>query len=792
MDPIPWFIAKSQWTTLSEGLIERAALLNMVLADLYGPQDLLQRGLIPPQLVLAHPGFLRPCHGISVPKGIHLQLYAARVVRARDGRWLVLSDHVREPTGAGEAIGNRIALSRALPAEFHRLQVERLASFFMTLQETLRCLAREHVDNPRVVLLTPGPQSPTYVEDIYLARYLGYMVVEGGDVTVRGTSVFLKTLGGLLSINVILRRLPDEECDPLALRPSSSRGIAGLVQAARSGRVAIANTLGAGFLEAPAIMAFLPAISRHLLGNDLRLDCVPTWWCGCEAHWRYVRDHFESLVIRPAVHHDQRSPIVVAELSRSDREELLRAVARQPAEYVAQAPQESSTAPVWRDGALRPWPVSLKAFAVAAPDGRYQVMPGGLGRATPDRSLAGAASVRGGAHKDVWILSEGPVATPTLLRPRPAAIELRRSVNDIPSRVAENLYWLGRHMERAEAAVRLLRSCMVRLTSEIDPSYLAELAVLVRAACQNCRFPDLRASPPEETVSALKAGLLSFLFPSGKSGQFAETLGSVVCFASVVRDRLSLDIWAIANQLNLDVLFPWPKDRVRPGNVLLVLNHALNLLSALSGLGMESMTRGPGWRFMDMGRRIERAFQTLWLLQRTLVGQETPSQSEPPQIAPLLEAILEVADSSMTYRYRYLTSLELAPLLDLLLVDETNPRSVGFQLAALSEHVRAFAGKEGDPSQNRESRIVLAAQGSLRLIDVEALAQGDFRGTDGSLNVFLDQLMGRLREFSDSITPTYFTHTGTPQPLGTIYPQDRTVSRQAAGDPSPAASGSVA
>ena len=397
LDPIPWFIAKSQWTTLSEGLIERAALLNMVLADLYGPQDLLRRGLIPPQLVLAHPGFLRPCHGISVPKGIHLQLYAARVVRARDGRWLVLSDHVREPTGAGEAIGNRIALSRALPAEFHRLQVERLASFFMTLQETLRCLAREHVDNPRVVLLTPGPQSPTYVEDIYLARYLGYMVVEGGDVTVRGTSVFLKTLGGLLSINVILRRLPDEECDPLALRPSSSRGIAGLVQAARSGRVAIANTLGAGFLEAPAIMAFLPAISRHLLGNDLRLDCVPTWWCGCEAHWRYVRDHFESLVIRPAVHHDQRSPIVVAELSRSDREELLRAVARQPAEYVAQAPQESSTAPVWRDGALRPWPVSLKAFAVAAPDGRYQVMPGGLGRATPDRSLAGAASVRGGA-----------------------------------------------------------------------------------------------------------------------------------------------------------------------------------------------------------------------------------------------------------------------------------------------------------------------------------------------------------------------------------------------------------
>ena len=207
----------------------------------------------------------------------------------------------------------------------------------------------------------------------------------------------------------------------------------------------------------------------------------------------------------------------------------------------------------------------------------------------------------------------------------------------------------------------------------------------------------LARSPPEETVSALKAGLLSFLFPSGKSGQFAETLGSVVCFASVVRDRLSLDIWRIANQLNLDLLFPWPKDRVRPGDVLLVLNHALNLLSALSGLGMESMTRGPGWRFMDMGRRIERAFQTLWLLQRTLVGQETPSQSEPPELSPLLEAILEVADSSMTYRYRYLTSLQLAPLLDLLLVDETNPRSVGFQLAALSEHACAFAGKQGDP-----------------------------------------------------------------------------------------------
>ncbi|MGO8752059.1 MAG: circularly permuted type 2 ATP-grasp protein [Thermoguttaceae bacterium] len=763
LDPIPWLVAKSQWTSLAAGIAQRTHLLNLVVADLYGPQLLLRRGLIPPALVFGHPGFLRPCHGLPVRGGVYLHLYAGQLSHRPDGGWMVLSDHTREPTGTGLAVDNRIAMSRALPNDFQRLHVERLASFFMALQETLRSLAPHHTDNPRVVLLTPGPQSRTYVEDTYLARYLGYTLVEGADVTVRGTGVFLKTLGGLLPVDVILRRLPDDECDPLELRSSSGQGVTGIVQAARCGQVAIANALGAGILESPALMAFLPGIARQVLGEDLRLDSVPTWWCGHAPHWQYVREHFDAMVIRSAIFRHARPSIVTAQLSRRDREDLLETVRQRPAEYVAQAAEECSTAPIWRDGSLRPWSACWKTFAVAAANGQYQVMPGGLGRVSPDRWSLGESSSWGGVCKDVWVLSDGPVAKVTLLTSRRAAVGLRRSANDLPSRVAENLYWLGRNIERAETVVRQVRSCVSRMTGEMDPSYLPELRLLVGIACENSRFAGREDAGPEEAIEALRSAVTAFLFPPGREGHFGETLGAVVRVASVVRDRLSLDTWRIINQLHLDLLFPWPKDRVRLGDVLLVLNQMLNLLSALSGLGMESMTRGPGWRFMDMGRRIERAIQTLGLLRGTLARQSG-------ELSALLEAILEVADSSMTYRYRYLTSLQLAPVLDLLLADETNPRSVAFQLAALVEHARELPGKQRDPFVNQEARIVLSAQGSLHRSDVESLAQTDPWGIGSNLNVFLDHLIVRLSKLSDSITRTYFTHTDPGRPLAELRP----------------------
>jgi uncharacterized circularly permuted ATP-grasp superfamily protein/uncharacterized alpha-E superfamily protein len=772
LDSLPLLIGKSDWDGLASALSQRVHLLNLILADLYGPQNLIREGLIPPELVFGQRGFLLACHSVLPPRNIFLHLYAGHLVRGTDGAWSVYGDYTQGPPGAGLALENRIVTSRVLPAEFHSLHVERLAGFFITFRDTLQSLSAQRSDNPRVVLLSPGPRSPTYFEDAYLARYLGYTLVEGGDLTVRGTNVYLKTLGGLLPVDVILRRMHDEEADPLELRYDSMFGVAGLVQSARNGQVVVANALGSGLLEAPALMAFLPAICRHQLGEELKLNSVPTWWCGRDEDWSYVQPHFDDLLIRPALPSRTHGPVDTALLDRRQRDNLLQTVCQHRSAFVAQTRVNRSTAPVFVNGTVEAWRIGLRVFAAADRDGEFQVMPGGLARAVPSSyppaSLArpGAAlspdePIVGSRSKDVWILSDRPVSTVTLLRPQAAAVELRRSSNDLPSRVADNLYWLGRHVERADGLVRHLRTVVMRMTSELEPANLGEMKLLVQVLADDARPVEEWPADPEELIAALETEILMAFVHESRSGTLDETLRSLYRTASLVRDRISADTWRIVNQLDLDLLSPRQLDAVRLGDTLSLLNQVFNLLSALSGLMTESMTRGPGWRFVDMGRRLERALTVLRLLRKTLI--HTPSES-----ALLLESVLEIADSAMTYRYRYMTSLQLAPLLDLLLTDETNPRSVGFQLGALAEHVRQLPGKETNPLRNRETRVMIATQAELRLVDVEALARPREEGVRWTLDSFLADMTLQLWQLSDSLTQTYFTHTGPSRQLGAI------------------------
>jgi uncharacterized circularly permuted ATP-grasp superfamily protein/uncharacterized alpha-E superfamily protein len=789
LDPLPLLIAKSDWEALASALAQRVRLLNGILADLYGPQNLVREGLIPPELVFGQSGFLLPCHGVAAARNIFLHLYAGHLVRGADGQWSVFADYTQGPPGAGLALENRIVTSRILPADFHNLHVERLAGFFITLRDTLQSLSAQRSDNPRVVLLSPGPRSPSYFEDAYLARYLGYTLVEGGDLTVRGTVVSLKTLGGLLPVDVILRRMHDEEADPLELRYDSMFGLAGLVEAARNGQVVVANALGSGVLEAPALMAFLPAICRHQLGEDLKLQSVPTWWCGRDDDWSYVESYFDDLVIRPAVPSRTHGPVDTAMLDRRQRDNLLQTVRQRRGEFAAQARVHRSTAPVFINGGIEAWPIGMRMFATASRDGasstgegNWQVMPGGLARAMPPADgqtsitrpgtpLSPDEPVAGSRGKDVWILSDRPVSTVTLLRPQTAAVELRRSSNDLPSRVADNLYWLGRHVERADGLVRHLRTVVVRMTSELEPSNLPDLKILVQMLADDARPAQEWPGETEELISSLEEETLAALVHESRSGTLDETLRSLYRTASLVRDRISADTWRIVNQLDLDLLAPRPagavysRSAVRLGDTVSVLNQVFNLLTSLSGLMTESMTRGPGWRFVDMGRRLERGLTVLRLLRKTLVHNHAESAS-------LLESVLEIADSAMTYRYRYMTSLQLAPLLDLLLTDETNPRSVGFQLAALADHVRQLPGKDTNPLRNRETRIMIATQAELRLVDVEALARPREEGVRWTLDSFLADMTLQLWQLSDSLTQTYFTHTGPSRQLGAVSPEN--------------------
>ncbi len=761
LDPLPLLFDKRQWQPLADAVLQRATLLNLILADVYGPQRLLREGVLPPAIVFNHPGYLLPCHGIRPSDQAYLSLYAAHLARQPNGEWLVMTDRTQGPSGTGYTLENRLAVSRTLRHDFETLHIERLAPFFLALRERLVSLAPEQRENPRVVLLSPGVHSPTFFEDGYMARYLGYSLVEGGDLTVRGATVYLKTLGGLLPVDVILRRIPDDACDPLELDPSSSFGTAGLVQSLRDGKVMVANAIGSGFLEAPALAAFLPTACRLLLGEDLRSQSVPTHWCGDPASLEYVEANLAELIVRQAFIRRAASPIAANELTRDQRQQLIEQIRRRPEYYVAQEPVERSTAPVWNGRSIAAWPVELRTFAVAGNDG-YQMMPGGLARVFDSPQTVGESMASGQSSKDVWILSDAPVLPVTLLKQSTKLVELRRSPADLPSRVADNLFWLGRNAERAEAMVRHLRSCIVRLTNDLEPAGVMEIFELVAALSDtDPALPIPGQASDAEVIEALRQEMIQWLFDEGRSSSLAHTLEALRSKASQMRDRLSVDGWRIANQIHLNALFPWEPQPSRLGDLLLLLNQVLNLLAALSGLGTESMTRGLGWRFLDMGRRIERALQTLRLFRRTLVG----TVSEP---IPLLEAVLEICDSSMTYRYRYRSTLQLAPVLDLLLIDESNPRAVGYQLNSLSEHVALLPRVTSLPGRSAEQEIMLGAQATVRLTDVEALCQEDRTGHRQRLESLLEQLEGQLRRLSVEITHHYLTHTGPPQQLRSI------------------------
>ncbi len=764
LDSLPLLISAAEWDRLAAGIAQRARLLNMILADAYGTQSLVARGLLPQELLFGHPGFLRPCHGIAIPRGTHLHLYAAHLARsADDGSWIVLSDLTQTPSGAGYAVENRIVISRMLPSIYYDCRVQRLAPFFISIREMLHSLAAQHRDNPQIMLLSPGPASPTYFEDAYLARYLGYTLVEAGDLTVRDNRVYLKTLGGLIQVDVILRRVTDERCDPLELRSDSPGGVPGLLQAVRSGSVAIGNALGSGLLESPALLPFLPGIARELLGGDLQIPSVETWWCGRPADCDFVLANIERLVIKPAFNVPKAPPVVAGHLSRGELDELIARIKAKPSRFVGQRWASRSTAPVMTAEGPQPWHVALRAFAVAA-DGAYRVMPGGLTRVSPVGDRLGDSMFAGEGSKDVWVLSEGPVAAVSLLDSPDTPIHLRRSGNDLPSRVADSLYWLGRHVERGEGSVRLLRSIVLRLTSEADPTNLSELPPLLAAlGARALAGPGFSTDENHQALPEVEREILVLVFDPSRTGSLRATIDAMRHVASIVRDRISLDTWRVLNRVEQDFRSLGALDTTQLSDVLSMLNQMIVDLSAFSGLGMESMTRGPGWRFLDMGRRVERALHTIRLLMFTLLEDR-------PEERPVLEALLEIADSAMTYRNRYLTMLRPAPLLDLLMTDETNPRSIGYQLSALAEHVENLPRDPAEPLLTAEQRTMLDVLAAVRLADVNQLSQPNENGYRPELGNLLSRLGHQLRALSEGLTHKYLVHSGPSRQLVELRP----------------------
>jgi len=749
LDPIPLVIAENEWTQIEKAVIQRAALLNAMLFDLYGKQRLVYEHHLPPALVFGNPQFLRPCFGITPPEGVHLHTYAADLARSPDGRWWVIADRTQAPAGMGYSLENRLVSARTLPSVFSQYRVRQLARFFDVRRDALISLAAKRSKSPRVVVLTPGPHNDTYFEHSFLAGYWGFPLVEGDDLTVREGRVYLKTLAGLEPVDLIMRRFDDSFCDPLELRGDSLLGVPGLVQAVRNGAVVIDNALGSGLVEAAGHLAFLPGLCRQLRGEDLLLPSVATWWCGQEDPCQYVLEHLDALVIKPASPSFGHQVEFPALMDAAGRDKLIGKIKAHPERYVAQEGIALSTSPARTDAGLAARHVVLRVFA--AWDGQsYTVMPGGLTRVTTETSSHRLPVPLGGASKDTWVL--GSVGGVSPLSSQPAiSVEAYSGRGTLPSRVADNLFWLGRYTERVEANVRLLRALMPALSAEADFGR----AVTLETAAQI--LVALHFLPPEDATASIgeqrwrvQRFLTDMVYDPSRISSLGWNLKEMRRVAWQLKERLSSDTWRVLQQLEAEFSRAVP---VNPEHRFIahigVLDRAVMTLSAFSGLLMENTTRGAGWRFLELGRRLERALQMAEMLRAGVA--EVPADTE-----PYLHILLQVADSSITYRTRYLSVLRTDLVLQLLLVDESNPRSIAFQLEALAHQFDAFGDHESAEHRRLEG-LASKTLGEICVALTEELAQRDIEGRFTALESLLHQLKGNLFEFSEGLTAQYMS-----------------------------------
>jgi uncharacterized circularly permuted ATP-grasp superfamily protein/uncharacterized alpha-E superfamily protein len=748
IDIIPFLISAAEWRDLEEGIIQRAQLLSLLLEDMYGSQTLIANGHFPAALLYANPAFLRPMVGVRVPAHSYLHMLAVDLARSPDGQWWVLSDRTQAPSGSGYALENRTIVSDVLPDLFRSSNVLRLAHFFRAQRDALTAMAAG--DNPRIVLLTPGPYNETYFEHSYLARYLGFTLVEGADLTVRDRCVYLKTVNGLEQVNVILRRVDDSFCDPLELRSDSLLGVPGLVDAIVAGNVKVANALGSGLIETAAIMPFLPGLCQYLTGEKLKLPSVATWWCGQSYALDWVLDHLDSVVVKPAFPSRGMEPVFGAELEQGAKGKLADQLRARPHEYVAQEQIALSNAPVWDNGNLYPRSLVLRAYVLNTGNG-WAAIPGGLVRVA-ERQGSVVSMQRGGHSKDAWVLWDGPVDTFSMLRPRSEPVALRREAPGVPSSVADNVFWLGRYVERAEYTCRIVRS----LISRVGHANQAELVPLLRLhGCLDSRHSKLpKMRKKGITALQFEQELIALIADLKRTDSLAATLAEVSRVGGNVRERLSADMVFLLGKLRNSI-------DIKPLTTLLeypaVLTGCLELLSAFSGMERENINRGVGWQFMSIGRRLERAI----FLTRQLREIASPLGE---QDWPLLECLLEVADSSMTYRSRYYTTLQPLAVLDVLLADETNPRSLDFQLSNLVHLYRLLPRHAPEDLSAMQAALTLLRTFDLRTLSYPlpgATTIADVAEDVARLERFLTGLEALLPSWSNNLSSLYFSHART-------------------------------
>jgi uncharacterized circularly permuted ATP-grasp superfamily protein/uncharacterized alpha-E superfamily protein len=727
---LPLLIEAAEWREIAAGVTQRARLLESVLADIYGPTSLVNGGDLPAAAVSGCPDFLLPLEGLTPPGERFLYLYAADLGRGPDGSWWVVGDRTQAPSGAGYALANRLVLSRAFPALYRDMNVERLAPFFQAFRSGLTTMA-SHAD-PRICLLTPGPYNETYFEQAYLARYLGFLLVEGADLTMRDGEIHVRTIAGLKRADVIWRRIDSDYADPLELNGRSRLGVPGMVEALREGGVVLANALGTGVLEAPVMMSFLPRLCQKLLGEDLLLPNVATWWCGQARERDKVLAYPEGMAVagafgNPVLDAEPTQALALASLSSTERVRLAADISERGVDYVGQEVVKLSTTPVLENGRLVPRPFVLRVYAARTQDG-WRIMPGGFCRISDQPDARAISMGEGVRSADVWVLSEGPVEHISLL-PTAESVRIRRLMGNLPSRAADNLFWLGRYLERAEATLRLIR-CLAGRMIDTDTQANARSAVERIGSL----FVAWGAAPAKAIAQAMRLAATGL----HRSPEFGTALAlgrEAHRAASFIRERLSPDTWRLIDDLR-GRLDQDEEAVLTEAEAFERANAALRTIAAIAGLAQENMNRGAGWHFLEIGRRLERAINTCRFARHFAHADAAAEE---------LDILLDLIDSPITYRSRYMVGVALAPVRDMALLDPFNPRSVAFQVERLDRHISDLPTLSDDGMLEPPRRIIVKLAAEIAATTADQLDNTRVLG-------FEQQLLS----LSDAVAARYF------------------------------------
>jgi len=753
LDLFPLIVPPRSWQQIESGVLQRVRLLEHILDDVYGEQKLLAANLLPPALVQGHPGYLRPMHGVRMAGGRRLHIAAFDLARDPGGAWWVLAQRTQAPSGLGYLLENRLIISRQFPEAFRDLKVQRLAATYRGLLESMKAQCPCSDGDPRIVLLTPGPYNETYFEHAYLARYLGLTLVEGSDLTVRDQKLYLKTLRGLEPVHGLLKRLDDEFLDPLELRADSRLGVPGLLQAIRAGNVLVANAPGSGFLESPALLGFLPALSRRLLGEELQLPAVATWWCGERAAMEAALPELPQSVIKRTYAPNSAGTVLGRNLSRRQLDEWAGRIVREPEQYTVQSYLPLSQMPTWKSTGsgdhIVPRSLLLRVFAVSDGAQGWRVLPGGLTRlAGGEREIA--SMQRGGSSADTWVLTEGEVDTTSLLHHDHPSVDTPHRSRSVTSRAAENLFWLGRYTERTENTARLARLAIEGLNGE-DQSSQPLMAWLSDMAAANALV--LSAVPPAtQARRVFERSLVAGLADTRHANSVGFNLCAVRNAAAAVRERLSQEQWKLIERATQEFLQGCAsctnESDYSSMEALRVLETLSGHTAAMTGAQVDRMTRDDGWRLLSTGRHLERMG---FLAQALLLAFESGAVHDEAGF----EAVVALFDSTITFHAHYQQRHDVAALLDLLVLDQDNPRSLGW----VAQTLRGRLGKLAGLPPGRIPLLALPVPDP-HAWKLEALCERDAEGNYASLMEVLQQCVDAAYRLSDDLTARYFAHSG--------------------------------